>query len=50
MLVKNIKTNDGVTSYINNMGNARGYNDNTFTKRHKTCGSGDPLKVNAIMF
>jgi hypothetical protein len=44
---KNIKTNDGVISYINNLGIARSYDSNTFSKRHESCGSGEPIKVNA---
>ena len=44
---KNIKTNDGIISYISNMGIARSYTNDTFSKRHETCGDNEPLTVNA---
>lgn len=45
-LGKNIKTNDGVISYINNLGLARPYESNeVFTGRHETCGS-NAINVN----
>lgn len=44
---ENIQTNDGVISYINNLGIARSYNDKTYKNRHTSCGSGVPVKVNA---
>lgn len=44
---KNIRTNDGIISYINDLGIARSYNNETYEKRHSTCGTGEPISVNA---
>lgn len=44
---KNIETNDGVISYINNLGIARSYTNDTYESRHKSCGNAAPIKVNA---
>jgi len=46
-LGKNIRTNDGVISYISNLGIARPYeSDEVFTGRNETCG-GKAINVNA---
>lgn len=42
---KNIKTNDGITSYVNNLGIARSYNDTSLKNRHSSCKS-DIINVN----
>lgn len=45
---KNIQTNDGVISYISNLGIARSYTTDSYKNKHETCGTeSSPLKVNA---